>query len=1167
MPAYCGPAAPVPRGEAPSIVILKRPPILLLGCLLLLASRATAQMPDAAAVEARQQAIRATFSGLDGELVMGLRVDCDVADCRGVAEPATLSKVTGLRVGLPLSPDDLAEAWVRLMKTGLFSAIDIKPERRPYGVTLTFQATTAVIITALEIEYADFSSWFYPRQFRSEIRKRLIFRKGSPFPPKPGADGWTGAAAERIAEQKRKIVKLYRQQGFRGTAVQIRPTYHGPGDKQVRVVIEVTEGSQPAMGEILVKGNRAFDYPRIVSYFSTGERVDFWRDLFGAFGLGRYSRKALREEVKTLETAYREAGYVAARVRQEGVVCEDAADVIEVGGQTNCTDTVHPLIRVREDDRVVVQFIGNTVLSDDTLAAELTFKESGAYDTAAIEASIEAIKAAYQARAYYYVQVEGSSERLDDQTTRVRFEITEGRRVYVRAVEIEGVHHLPMDDVLDAMQTKGVAPDGVIATWGASAGVLQDAQAVNDLLAIRDLYYARGFPRVQFRCAPPETDPVVWNSEQLQRAELRRTASKASKASTPSTPPAEAPMGPGIDPAMLRGKVDVWTTDPVPTRCFVVVPDEDLRLVTLRFQLDEGERTTVDRIDINALLAGMDVETRNEIYDLLINLELMTKQRRWVRRAGINIKKIQSIRSILLRYFHREGYLGAQVTPICFGETGGPLLEADCTADRLYGARLEALRFEIETGPRTEVNGILLRGNLKTQQHIIERELLLEDGGAVGTEALFRSQANLRSLGLFDAVSVSTIGRVEGGIEYAHHNPSTVKVVIEEGRYQQIDGVIGLQIASSPINTDELPVLYTVGSSYRQRNLLGRAIEVGLGANHANRIDTPQDISGDFASWEIGPFLKDRRLFGTRIDFTATTLFQQGRTAQRDAYQQLFSAELNFGYDFYNLSFPAEWGKGLRLNLSLEGRFERRRLLTTLDERPPFDAFNDSIGLAPAIIWERRDSPLNPTRGWFVSLNTRLVSNTLGTNPALSYKANLTATSVHSFFERRLIIVPSLRVGGIITDLRGRDLPSDFLFLAGGDGVALPVRGYGDASLDACQGRADLDFCSEVFDIDDEDQERPQPIGGEAMTLMSLEIRWPTFLIDDFWFAAFTDIGAIAPEWGVFSEDDIFPSIGGGLRWLVTGQIPLRLDIGVPLKDTGLSAREARYHLNIFYQL
>jgi outer membrane protein assembly factor BamA len=1116
-----------------------------------------AQMPDAAAVEARQQAIRAEFGSLDGQLLMGLTVQCDIEDCRDAARRPTLIKVTGLRVGLPLNPDDLAEAWVRLMKTGLFNQVDIVPKRRPFGVTLTFKAKTAVIITELDIEYADTSSWFYPQQFRSEIRKRVLFHKGGAFPPKPQSGAWTGADAERIASQKRKIVKLYRQQGFRGTQVQIKPTYHGPGDKQVKVVIEVTEGTQPAIGELLVKGNRAFDYPRIVSYFNTGERVDFWRDLFGAFGLGRYSRKALREEVKLLETAYREAGYVAARVRQEGVACDSAKQVIAVEGQTSCKTTVYPLIRIREDDRVVVKFEGNTQISNDGLKSELTFKESGAYDTSAIKASIEAIEAAYQALAYYYVQVEADSERIDPYTTRIRFKIDEGRRVYVRSVIIDGVRHLPMEDVLGAMQTQGIAPDGVIATFGASAGVMQDAQVVNDLLAIRDLYYERGFSRVQFRCARPETEAKAWNSEQLQRAELRARSTAAERTTE----------GPQIDQAMFRGRMDMWTADPVPTRCFVVEPDEDPRLVTLRFELDEGERTTVDRIDIGALLAGMDVETRDEIFDLLINLQLMTEQRRWIRRAGLNIKKIQSIRSILLRYFHREGYLSAQVTPVCFGETGGPMLEADCTAERLYGAHLDALRFEIETGPRTEVNGILLRGNLTTQKHIIERELLLEDGGAVGTEALFRSQANLRSLGLFDAVSVSTIGRVEGGIEYAHNNPSTVKVVIEEGRYFQVDGLVGLQIASSSTETDEVPVLYTAGASLRDRNVGGLGFELGLGANHANRIDTPQDISGDFASWEGGFFYKDRRLFGTRLDGTATMLFQQGRTVQRDAYQQLYSIEGILGYDFYNLSFPSEWGRGLRFNLSVEVRLERRRLLTTLDERPPFDDLNDSVGLAPSIVWERRDNPLNPTRGWFVSLNTRLVSNTLVSNPTLSYKGNLTASSVHSFFQRRLIIVPSLRVGGIITDLRGDDLPSDFLFFAGGDGVVLPVRGYGDASLDACQGQEDDGFCSGVFADDDEDRERKLAVGGEAMALGSLEVRWPTFLIDDFWFAAFTDIGAIAPEWGVFGEDDIFPSVGGGLRWLVTGQIPLRLDIGVPLRDTGLSVREARYHLNIFYQL
>ncbi|MGK0360199.1 MAG: outer membrane protein assembly factor BamA, partial [Bradymonadia bacterium] len=924
---------------------------------------AVAQVATPKASLERAQAIRIDKQSVDGQILVGYTVVCDVAECGDPGRIAVLRKATGLRIGLPLRPDDLAEGWLRLMRTGLFSDVTIKHLRRGVGLTVTFKATTAVIITDLEIAYAESSSWLYPRQFRSEIRKRLIFHKGGPFPARP-KDKWAGSDAALIEQQRRKIVRLYRQLGYRGAQVKVEPTWHGAGEKQVRLRIVITEGSQPPIGQVLVRGNEAFDHPQVVSYFATGERVDFWRDLFGVLGLGRYSRTELREDVKLLELAYREKGYVSARVRQEGVACRTKDVRAAAEDEARCAGKVYPLLSIREGDKVTVEFDGNTRINDDALQLAMTFSENGAFDAPAIKDSISAIEEAYQAQAYYYVQVTAESEQTGPKQTLIRFTIVEGRPVYVREVKIRGLAHLTEEEVVGVMATRGIAADGVIATFGASAGVIQDAQVVNDLLAIRGLYYDKGYPLAKFRCAQPGVDPKAYNRQRLLRAQAE--ARQVRDAQGADAQGADV-MGPAVDPLMFRGAVDQWTSDPVPTRCFVVEPDADPRLVTLHFEIDEGERTTIDLIDIGALLAGIDVTTRDEIYDLLIKLGFLTERRRWVRRAGLNVKKIQSIRSILLRYFHQEGYLQAQVVPVCFGETGGPMVTADCTPERLYGAHLDALRFEIEEGPRTEVNGILLRGNLTTQEHIIRRELLLEDGGALGTEALFRSQANLRSLSLFEAASVSAIGRVEGGIQYEHSNPSTVKVVIEEGRYQQVDAVIGLQIASSPLTTDELPVLYTVGSSWRQRNLFGRAIEVGVGANHANRIDTPQDISGDFASWEVGPFVKDRRLFGTKIDLAMTATFEQGRTAQRDAYQQLFSAEAVFGYDFYNLSYPAPWGRGLRTTVSVEWRQERRRLLTQLDERPPFGDLNDSIGLAPALVWERRDNPLNPTRGWFAS--------------------------------------------------------------------------------------------------------------------------------------------------------------------------------------------------------
>ncbi|MCA9527965.1 MAG: BamA/TamA family outer membrane protein, partial [Myxococcales bacterium] len=1084
----------------------------------------------------RLEAIVEQFRPLQGRPVLGVSITCDFAECAAPERNTVLRQITRLDRGTPLRPEDVADAWLRLVSTGLFRDLRVDAAPRGAQVEVRFTGVWAVVITDLRIEYDRLQSRLYPQQFRSEIRKRLSFRKGSSFPPLQADGRFSPADQAEIDDQRARIADLYERQGYEGTEVEFLPEYHGENRKFVELVVRVHEGRQPEIGQVLVQGNQAFSYSRILAALSTGERVDFWRDLFGAFGLGRYAQRQFREELKGVEALYRSQGYVAARVRLEGTVQRRDGKVF-------------PLVRVREGPRVTASFEGNESLDDEELAAVLTFEGTGAYDETEIASSIEAIKDLYQEIARYYVEVEASAERTPTDGVHVRFQIDEGPRVYVRAIELVGSKAIPLEELLAAMETKGVAPDGVINTFVASSGVLQDARVINDLLALRNLYYDQGFLGVRFRCADPRLDVATWTARRLQ--EIR-----------PSDD-----FGPAMDPSWFAGRFDVWSEDPIRNRCFLVESDADPRLVTLHMELSEGPRTTVDRVAIDALLAGMDAEMRDEAFALLQTLGLVDDVRRPIKGAGLNPKKIQAIRSFVLRYFHREGYLQAEITPLCFSESGSARSHADCTTGRLYGAHIDRLQFDITPGPRSEVDGVLLRGNLLTKPAIIEHELLLSDRGALGTDALFRSQANLRSLGVFDSVSVTPIGRTENSTRYAHANPTTVNVVVEEGRYQIIDTVLGLQIASTPLSADELPVLYTAGISARDRNLLGRAVEGGVGFTHANRIDTPQDVSGDDASWEVGLFFKDRRLFGTRLDLTVEIPFEQGQTAQRDAYQQVFSAKTVVGYDFYNLSYPAEWGRGMRTTWTLEFHRERRRPLTRASERPPYDDFDNFLSLAPALTWERRDNSLHPTRGWFASLATEAVSSDFGIDPDVSFKATLIGQTVHSFFERRLIIAPTLRVGGVITDRREADLPGDFLYKAGGDSVALPVRGYADASIEACRAR-DIDpFCVDVFDPEDEDRELPFTVGGRAMVSGSLELRWPTFLLDDFWFAAFVDVGAVAIQWDRITDDDIFPSVGGGLRWLVTGQIPLRLDVGVPLRATAFSPQEPRLHLNIFYTL
>ncbi|MBU1429977.1 outer membrane protein assembly factor, partial [Myxococcota bacterium] len=290
---------------------------------------------------------------------------------------------------------------------------------------------------------------------------------------------------------------------------------------------------------------------------------------------------------------------------------------------------------------------------------------------------------------------------------------------------------------------------------------------------------------------------------------------------------------------------------------------------------------------------------------------------------------------------------------------------------------------------------------------------------------------------------------------------------------------------------------------------------------------------------------------------------------QRDRYARIFGAQGAISYDFYKLSYPAAWGQGLRAALKTEYRRDTQRQLTQQNERAPFGDPTYSLSFEPTLTWEQRDSPLHPSRGFFgiVSSEMSFNSGDFGEVVEPAFKETLTFQFVRAFFKKRLIMAPQLRLGAVQTRLGEADLKSDFLFKAGGDGVSLPVRGYADASIDACGGQEDEGWCAGVFDEDDEARLKPKTVGGRAMVVGSLEARFDTLVFTDLWGAAFLDFGAVSPTPSQMAFDRLYPSVGLGLRYLVTGQIPVRLDVGLPLRETAFSPQTPRLHLNLFYTL
>ncbi len=1076
-------------------------------------------------------AITAEFEPFRGKVVAGIPILCDTSFCSDTGTIALLLKVARLsdQKGQPLEPEKVSLAWSRLMRTGIFRTLTVEPVKSGNRMLIRFQGEGNVIIHNLNIEYATWQSRIYPKQFETEVKKRLLLKKGGNFPPKQEDGSYAPDDQSLLERQKRQIISLYEQQGFIDTDVEISANYYGHNNKRVDVTITIKEGHQPKVGSVLLEGNKTLPYWEVVSPISTAEKVDFWENFFDIFSIGWYDRRALKEQVAEIEELYREKGYYGARARLERL--EGAQDgVIEIG------QYVRPIVRVTEGPKVDITFEGNDNVSDDTLREQITFLTSGAFDETEVQLSAQAMTEYYQTNARYYTQVTGVIEWKSDDHAIVHFLIKETPKLYVRQIKIKGSEYFSEQKLKDTIDTKGVAPYWALG-FGASAGVLQDAQITNDLLAIKALYKSEGFTNVEFLCAPPGLTAEQWGESMPREVGEDK-----------------------YDPAP-KDIPGIWSPDPINNTCFKFYRDTtDSNLLNMEIELREGLQTTTGGFDLNPILKKMDVRYQDDAYSILQNIGITDEFRAFKKDIPLTNEKIDTVRNMILRHYQRSGYLQAQVTPSCPTLDG----QTSCSMERLYGKYLKQVKFNIEQGPLTLVDGILIRGNLRTKSHIIAHELQLKDDSPLGTEDLFMSQANLRSLGIFDSVKVETISSDDVDVEQKN---AAVLVQVEETRYQQVDAYVGLQLESN-ISSD-VPLQYLVGASIRDRNFLGRALELGLGINHANRWNTPQDLGGDDAIIEVGPFFKDQRFLSTRLDLSVEAKFSREQTAERDRYEEAYSASATVGYDFYNLSYPREWGHGLRSTVTTEWRRERRRALTLKGERPAFGEPTQSVGISPAFTWDHRDSPLHPTRGWMIIGSAELLAADIKQSdllPSLSFKETLTAEYIQPLFKRHLLIVPMLRLGAVQTDKEEEDLKSGFLFKAGGDGVTYPVRGYSAASIDACNG-VEGPGCSGVFAADDDEHETALSVGGKYLALGTLEFRVPTQVVDNLWLALFSDVAAIAPSLSDFSADRVYPSVGLGIRYLITGQIPLRFDIGYPLRDTVFGEREVRFHFNLFYSL
>lgn len=228
--------------------------------------------------------------------------------------------------------------------------------------------------------------------------------------------------------------------------------------------------------------------------------------------------------------------------------------------------------------------------------------------------------------------------------------------------------------------------------------------------------------------------------------------------------------------------------------------------------------------------------------------------------------------------------------------------------------------------------------------------------------------------------------------------------------------------------------------------------------------------------------------------------------------------------DFNSYNIGVEVGAEHRFSRSLTGSAGVGFDYLRVDDSTGIQEFQ-TVSLPLALTWDKRDAPLNATRGFYLRGEVmpfgEITGETLGT------RAFVDARVYQGLAGDRLVLAARGQAGSILgTSLR--DTPRDMLFYSGGAGT---VRGHPFQSLG-------------VFVLGPD-----QRSGGRSFVATSLEAR--VAVTDSVGIVGFYDAGFVGADAFLSDQGDWQSGAGLGLRYN-TGIGPIRFDLALPVSgDTG----------------
>jgi len=580
-----------------------------------------------------------------------------------------------------------------------------------------------------------------------------------------------------------------------------------------------------------------------------------------------------------------------------------------------------------------IEVSGNRRVAKDDVLSYLKEKPNQPFKLDTLTSDVRALW-----DAGFFDDIEVDLTRRDNGVT-IRFLVRE--RPNIKSVEFEGNEEIEADKLTEAIEVK---PNTILSV----PAVRRSVQKIKDAYAEKGYFLAD----VEFTIEPQRDNEVIVRfkiaehqpvtvrritfigNEHVPDNELREAmqTGQGSLFSFGSGGPFRQDMF-ERDVLMLsalyydKGYMSVQ----IGTPRVMLTPDREGIEITL--VIHEGPRFKIRQLKVYER-----DNDGNEIEPLggrrALRLMIQAKSGDWFNRAEI-IKDLQAVRTL----YRDAGYYSVEADP-------------ETEVDAVH--REVDIVIPIRRGPLTYVERIEVKGNTKTRDKVLRREMEIEEGHLYSESKVEASKRRVTALGYFERVDVST-----------EQGSAPDKVVIYFEIAERPTGTFQVGAGFSSVEN------FIATAQVQQANLFGNGQSLALQAQVSGlrqivslRFFEPYFLNSD---WSMSTELYDQLYVFP--DFSRRSL----------------GGSLTYGY-----ALVQPW-----LRLSLTGTVEHDKVDTSatntffgstsgfvnvFQRLPLANLFNDgrTFSLKPALIYDTRDNRLFPSSGIYLQLSTEWANEVLG---------------------------------------------------------------------------------------------------------------------------------------------------------------------------------------------